>query len=115
MEFWQLASLVCGGLISLLALNFGVFWRILQDVKADLKKDINVVKDDAVSALNHAKNNLSQRIEHSHNESLEIYKYVDETFARKDTHSIEYGHILEKVKNIDEKLDIFYKEFKGIK
>lgn len=99
MELWQIAGLVFGALVTFLAFSFGVVWKLMQEVKKSVHSRINL---------------LERTVDHVQKDCISSasIKYVNDTFVRKDMHTLEYTTLLNKIEELAKKMDTFIKECK---
>lgn len=99
MEFWQIALGVGGGIITLMALTWGVFWAIIKSMKEDLKTEIDAVDKitlDHTTRINLIREELKDKPAYDH---LELH------YHRKDVTDLHFKNICSRFDSLEEKID----------
>lgn len=86
MDSWNIAFAINGAFLGVLLF----LWKMVKEVKDD----------------------LIDSIQETDKKVVEVYKHVEAVYTRKDTHAIEYSHILATVNDTNRKLDKMYEELK---
>lgn len=93
----------CGLLITIFSFSFGIFWKIIKDTENSINKKIDSLKEDKDETHKKIFDEISIVKEKINDKTA--FSYVDGTFTRKDTHAIEYAHVLKSLQDLNAKID----------
>lgn len=110
MEFWQIATWVAAGLIGLFGFSFGVFWKILTDMKQSINNELHNVHNRIDKAIEermrqieeNSKNILDLRVDLQGKVSS---NYIDIHYQRKDLALLQIATITKYFNDLEAKVD----------